>query len=399
MKMNISLVGLPVREDAALTIFIGMSLKGSTCKTVTFRPGLALPPADLYIIDLAGVGLAQWSVKAEADLLTLLGGSHALLLAFPNNTSWADKGQGRGRQMLGCLSKPYSSENMRLALARFGAGGTGGTAPAPAEQACAGAPPRNFVPTSAFTPILAVAPAPAVAAARPVAKPAPALPLQDSLQALRTLFPELAQHLLLAMLLDMAAAQQPQELRLTLHHSVIVHPVQGWVSHNAAPGMLERFAQDSSAATMMSVRPLDGGQAQLRVAQMGASRVDLDTFLWMLTEASIGQQTPPAQRDAELKLRSIPGFTRICGVDNLFLQLAAICVRLPQTLSSLRAAFPQHDPDLIARFMLLSTASGLGELKLVAGHKKTSKSASSPVPQPATQVSSGFFRAMFDKLF
>lgn len=385
--MNISLVGLPVREDAALTIFIGMSLKGSTCRTVAFRPGLALPSADLYIIDLAGVGLARWSVKAEADLLTLLGGSHALLLVFQNNTSWADKGQGSGRQMLACLSKPYSSENMRTALARFGTGG-----------AALAAPALDFVSTAAFAPVFTVAPAPPAAAARPATAVAPRLPLLDSLQALRTLFPALHQHLLLAMLLDTVATQEPQELRLTLHHSIILHPAQGWVSHNAAPGMLERFAQDSSAATMMSVRTLDCGQAQLRAGLMGSPRASLDTFLWLLAESSIGQQTPPVQRDAQLKLRSIPGFTRIPGVDNLFLQLAAICVRLPQTLSSLRAVFPQHDPSLIARFVLLATASGLGELSLVTGSKAL-KPLSSPVPQSTARMSSGFFRAMFQKLF
>lgn len=394
MKMTISLVGLSVREDAALTIFTGMNLKGSTCKTVAFRPGLALPPADLYIIDLAGVGLAQWSVKAEADLLTLLGGSHALLLNFPSNTSWANKGQGRGRQMLACLSKPYSSEHMRVALARFGAGGAA-SAVIEHPSVSVAAPAVDCVSTLDFSPV-AAARAPAVAAARLAA--APPLSLCHSLQALRTLFPELAQHLLLARLLDMVATQQPQELRLTLHHSIVVHPAQGWVSHNAAPGMLERFAQDSSAATLMSVRTLDCGQAQLRAGLMGAPRASLDTFLWLLAESSIGQQTPPVQRDAELKLSSMPGFTRIPGVDNLFLQLAAICVRLPQTLSSLRAVFPQHDPGLIARFVLLATASGLGELSLVTGSKALN-SLPGPVPQSRTRVSSGFFRAMFQKLF
>ena len=397
MKMTISLVGLSAREDAALTIFTGMSLKGSTCKTVAFRPGLALPPADLYIIDLAGVGLAQWSVKAEADLLTLLGGSHALLLNFPSNNSWANKGQGRGRQMLACLSKPYSSEHMRVALARFGAGGT---APAAVAHAfvCAAVPVPAFVSTAALAPVFTVAPASPVAAARLATAVAAPLPLCHSLQALRTLFPELAQHLLLARLLDMVATQQPQELRLTLHHSIVVHPAQGWVSHNAAPGMLERFAQDSSAATMMSVRTLDASQAQLRSGLMGSPRTSLDTFLWLLAESSIGPQTPPVQRDAELKLSSMPGFTRIPGVDNLFLQLAAICVRLPQTLSSLRVAFPQHDPSLIARFVLLATASGLGELSLVTASKAL-KPLASPVPQSSARMSSGFFRAMFQKLF
>ncbi|MCX7257312.1 MAG: hypothetical protein NTZ64_11390 [Polaromonas sp.] len=398
MKMNISLVGLSAREDAALTIFIGMSFKGSTCKTVAFRPGLALPPADLYIIDLAGVGLAQWSVKAEADLLTLLGGSHALLLNFPNNISWVDKGHHcSGRQTLACLSKPYSSENMRGALARFGAGGAASAAVGP-SSVCAAVPAPAFVSTAAFAPVFTVAPLAPVAAARLVTTAVPALPLRDSLQALRTLFPELQQHLLLARLLDMVATQQPQELRLTLHHSIVVHPAEGWVSHNAAPGMLERFAQDSSAATMMSVRTLDASQAQLRAGLMGSPRASLDTFLWLLAESSIGAQTPPVQRDAELKLSSMPGFTRIPGVDNLFLQLAAICVRLPQTLSSLRAVFPQHDPSLIARFMLLATASGLGELSLVTG-SKAFNSLPSPVPQSRTRASSGFFRAMFQKLF
>ena len=399
MKMTISLVGLPVREDAALTIFIGMSFKGSTCKTVAFRPGLALPPADLYVIDLAGVGLAQWSVKAEADLLTLLGGSDALLLNFPNNISWIDKGHHcSGRQMLTCLSKPYSSENMRIALARFGAGGAASAVGPSSVYAAAPAP--AFVSTAAFAPAATAAPAQAVmaAAARLAAAAAPRLPLRHSLQALRTLFPELAQHLLLARLLDMAATQAPQELRLTLHHSILVHPAQGWVAHNAAPGMLERFALDSSAATMMSVRTLDCGQAQLRAGLMGSPRTSLDTFLWLLAESSIGQQTPPVQRDAELKLSSIPSFTRIPGVDNLFLQLAAICVRLPQTLSSLRAVFPQHDPSLIARFVLLATASGLGELSLVTPSHALTPLAS-PVPQSIARMSSGFFRAMFDKLF
>jgi len=399
VKMTISLVGLSVREDAALTIFIGMSLKNSTCKTVAFRPGLALPPADLYIIDLAGVGLAQWSVKAEADLLTLLGGSHALLLNFPNNISWVGKGHHcSGRQMLACLSKPYSSEKMRGALARFGAGGAASAAVGP-SLVCVAVPAPAFVSTVAFAPVFSVAPTLPVAVARlATAVAPPPLLLRHSLQALRTLFPELEQHLLLARLLDMVATQQPQELRLTLHHSIIVHPAQGWVSHNAAPGMLERFAQDRSAATMMSVRTLDCGQAQLRAGLMGAPRASLDTFLWLLAESSIGPQMPPVQRDAELKLSSMPGFTRIPGVDNLFLQLAAICVRLPQTLSSLRAVFPQHDPGLIARFVLLATASGLGELRLVTASQALN-SLPSPVPQSSTRVSGGFFRAMFQKLF
>ena len=379
--MNIALVGMPVREAAVLTIFVGVGVKGWTCKTVAFRAGLALPSADLYIIDLAGVGLAQWSVKAEADLLTLLGGSHALLLTVATNASWAGKAQGCGRQRLTCLSKPYSTELMRTALAGLGAGGPS-LAPVRPEATAAAWPSRP------------VAAAPRAA----VARAAPRLPLLDSLQALRTMFPELGRHLFLARLLDMAATEQPHELRLTLHHSLILHPAQGWVAHNAAPGMLERLMQDGSTVATMSMRELGSGQALLRAEHIGSTRASLDTFLWRLAESSIGQQTPPVQCDAELKLRSIPGFTRIPGVGNLSLQLAAICVRLPQTLSSLRAAFPEHDPCEIARFVLLSTVSGLGDLSLVTGGGVSAKP-SARLASSAVRAPTGFFRAMLQKLF
>ena len=426
-RMNIALVGLPAREAAALTIFvgIGVGVKDSSCTAVAFRPGLALPPADLCVIDMAGIGLAQWSVKAEADLLTLLGGKNALLLLFPSNTSWVDKAQGHGRQMLHCLTKPYTSEDMRAALARLGIGAAPARAEPVAEVARVTAvarPAADLARPAAVAAPMASAPAPA-----PLHKPAPAplyqavsqkpaaaplhqgsshtpapaqrLPLQGSLQALRTIFPDLDRHLLLARLLDLVVTNRPQELRLTLHHSIVFHPGEGWVVHNAAPSMLERLAQDGSSVATMSARELDSEQALARAASLQATRASLDTFLWLLAESSFGRQAPSARRDAELKLRSIPGFTRIPGVENLFLQLAAICVRLPQTLSSLRAAFPDQDPLEISRFMLLSTVSGLGNLSLVAATAGIAPYPA-PVPRPVVrQESSGFFRAMLKKLF
>ncbi|MDQ3059594.1 MAG: hypothetical protein M3R45_08710 [Pseudomonadota bacterium] len=379
MNMTIALVGMPVREAAALTIFIGVAVKGASCKSVAFQPGLALPSASLCIIDMAGIGLAQWSAKAEADLLTLLGGQNALLLLVSTNTSWLDKAQGHGRQMLHCLTKPYGSEDMRAALSRLGAGS---------------AAPSRSEPVAAVMRL-----APALAAVRTAAAPVVSqLPLLQSLQALRTMFPDLGRHLLLARLLDLVATDKPQELRLTLHHSIVLHPAQGWVADNAAPGMIERLALDGSAVATMSARELDSDQALQRARHLQLTRCGLDAFLWMLAESSFGQQTPSALRDAELKLRSMPGFTRIPGVGNLSLQLAAICVRLPQTLSSLRAAFPEYDPLEISRFMLLSTVSGLGSLSLVTAAAGVAPR-SSPVPRPARRESGGFFRAMLQKLF
>lgn len=374
--MNAAFVGLPAREAAALKIFIGVGMKDWTCAELMPRAGVALPKADVYIVDLGGAGLAQWSAKAEADLLTMLGGHSALLLNMAHNSSWNDKAhamQGHGKQKIRCLAKPYGREDMRAALEGFAADG------AVPQRAGRIEPGPHLTSTTA----------------RPL--PAPPPSLFGSLQVVRSVFPDLQKHLLLCRLLDLLATGQPYELRLTVHQAIIVHPAQGWIAHNTGPEVLARFAQQGQSVPTMSVRDLDTEDAlQRRLASM-TQRESLDTFLWGLAEASMGRETPPARRDAELKLCSMPGFTRLPGATDLQLQLAAICVRVPQTLSGLRAVFPDHDPAEIARFLLLSTVSGLGRLRLVESATRA-RSERRPVPR-AAKAHPGFFKSMLQKLF
>lgn len=369
--MNAVLLGLPAREAAALKIFIGVAMKGWTSSSADPRPGLVLPAATVHIIDLAGMGLVQWSAKAEADLLVLLGGQNALLLTMANNSSWQGKThamQGHGKQLIACLPKPYGQDHMRAALAGFAS--VGGR-PEPGHQmdtAQAGARQASSA-----------------------SLPAPAATLSGSLQAAQAMFPGLRQHQLLCRLLDLLALGTSCELQLSVHQTIALHPAQGWVAHNAGPGVLARLAQQGVPVASMRVR-----ESGCRVAVLPV-RENLDTFLWELAGASIGQQALPAARDAELKLRCMPGFTRVSGTSHFDLQLAAICVRLPQTLSGLCAVFPDRDPAEIARFFLLSAVSGLGRLRLmepVAGNKPVRQT----LPRPA-KTPGGFLRAMLHKLF
>lgn len=377
--MKITLAGLQTREAAALTIFIHVAMKGWVSETVALQPGLALPGADFYIIDLAGGGLAQWSVKAEADLLTLLGGRSALLLTAPNNPSWNDRVHGNGQQRLICLARPYGGEVMRAALVNLvSAAPSLSTKPAVAEAV---APPSAVQPS-----------------ATPQPSPLPAVPWA-SLHSLRTMFPDLQKHLLLSRVLDMLAAGRPCELRLSLHHALVMHPAQGWVAHNAEPDMLAWWAQHGSAVASMSVRELTSAEAVQRVKRSGSMRTSLDTFLWVMAESSMGLETPPSLSDAELKLCSMPSFTRIPGASSLYIQLAAICVRLPQTLSGLRAIFPLHDPSDIARFMLLATLSGHGHLSLVQAPVPGRRKVTPRLKPKSAPATGGFFRAMLQKLF
>jgi len=372
--MIAALAGLPARDAAALKIFLGMAFKGCAVVQATVAPGRALPRADVCIVDLAGLGLADWSPKAEADLLLCLGGQHALLLGTAGNATWQDKVHATGRhgaQRLAYLAKPYGRDAMREALDSLGLGQGSGAATAASP---------------------AVAPTEATSAMPSVFA---------SLQAVRTLFPELQRHALLGKLLDLLASAQAQELRLTLHQTLIVHPRQGWVAHNTSPDVLARLARHGQTAIGMNARALDSEDDFRRRLVHMTARENLDTFYWRLALDSLGQGLSTPSRDAELRLVCMPGFTRLPGVDDLALQLAAICLRLPQTLSSLRAAFPEADPQAIDRFVLLATVCGAGRLRLLdapprARHKpRTERRAAPGAPQPHRS----FFRAMLQKLF
>ena len=373
------LAGLPAREAAALKIFLGMAFKGCAVVEAPASPGLALPRADVCIVDLASLGLAQWSPKAEADLLLCLGGQHALLLGAAGNGSWADKVHATGRhgaQRLAFLTKPYGREAMREALDTLGLGNT--ATPAHAQTA-------DFV-----------VPMPGRGA-----EPAGPASVFSSVQAARALFPDLQRHALLGKLLDLLATGQVHELRLTLHQALIVHPQQGWVAHNTSPEVLARMALQGQTVFAMNTRALDTDDAlQRRLAGMTV-RENLDTFFWRLADASLGPQVTAPVRDAELRLSCMPGFTRIPGVSDLCLQLAAICLRMPQSLSSLRSAFPETDPQAIDRFVLLATVCGAGRLRVLdVAPRPRHKTRSERRPAPhAPKPHRSFFRAMLQKLF
>ena len=402
--MHMALVGMAPRETAALTIFMGVGMKDWACKPVHMQVGLALPAADMYVLDLLGVGLAQWSVRAEGDLRNLLAGRNALLLA-PGHSSWEGKLTSNERQKFAILNKPYKTQALRDALALCAPSSeAAATRPKAAPAAISVSTSQRLLQPSVVRPLKPLQPGRPALASLPT-KPRPAVARRvadgssyESLLALRVLFPELNTHVLLRSLLDLMASDTPQELRLSVHHAIVMHPKQGWVVHNVTPEVLERLARDDSAASSISARTLESAEILQRVSRLGVSSGSLDTFLWRMAERSIGADTPAARGNAELHLRAMPGFTRLPGIRNEYVQLAAICVRLPQTLSSLQTAFAQHDPRDIERFILLCTASGLGQLRTAPEVQPVARAIQAPAPAPHP-ARAGFMRSLLSKLF
>ena len=86
--MKLVLVGLPTRDAAAAEVFVRKQLRGWDCVSVPAPRGGALPPADLYLIDLAGSALSRWSEEGEAVVRAWLQRAPAVLVVPAFDTSW-----------------------------------------------------------------------------------------------------------------------------------------------------------------------------------------------------------------------------------------------------------------------------------------------------------------------
>ena len=130
--MNVVVAGLSPRDEAAFGFFLNRSMKGWSWSSTPAGRGTVLPKADLLVADLVALGLAQWSVAAEAELLRVLHGNTAVLLLPANDQTWATMNPETVRQhTLVWLQKPYGTEDMRQALEKAAAARKAAQAPPP----------------------------------------------------------------------------------------------------------------------------------------------------------------------------------------------------------------------------------------------------------------------------
>ena len=128
--MNVALAGLTAREAVALDMLVGKSLPGWQCSAAPAGRHVPLPPADLYVVDLAGRGLARWTEAAQDDLFQSLDGAPAVLVAPAFDQTWSALDAHRMKsQSLVLLHKPYGVEDMRAALRQAAAGRASRAAP------------------------------------------------------------------------------------------------------------------------------------------------------------------------------------------------------------------------------------------------------------------------------
>ncbi len=285
--MNVALAGLTDREAVALGMLVGKALPGWRCSAVPAGRGVALPPADLYVLDLSGLGLARWSQAAQDDLLDALKGAPAVLVAPAFDQTWSALDAGRMKsQSLVLLHKPYGIEDMRAALNRA------------APAALPVQPPAS---AAARTPVSTLAPVtPAVAlrvAAVSASLPAPAAAAAEAgamtemtireFQARLAGLPASASPLFLRQLAQALSLAHPFEVRVSFLERLIVDPAQGWAASNTPVSVLQALCRNDAVAAATVVDAIPDNDARARAQRLDMPVEPLHAFLGMLMKGGL----------------------------------------------------------------------------------------------------------------
>lgn len=284
--MNVVLAGLTAREETALMMLVGKTLPNFECGAVPVGHQVPLPPANLYVLDLAGRGLARWTQEAQESLLQSLNGAPAVLVAPAFDETWlALDASGMKSQSLVMLHKPYGIEDMRAALLKTAPVIPVRAAPVvPRMLARVQAPAAPVAPAVRFiTAPVAIAEAPPPAVIVEIA-PLSVAEFQTRLAALPASEPKLFLH----KLADALALRQPFEVRVTFLNRLIFSPEAQWAASNTALSVLQGLCQSDDLAAAMSIDTLDGMDALARAQRLDMPVQPLDSFLGTLMHQRLG---------------------------------------------------------------------------------------------------------------
>ncbi|RRD58450.1 hypothetical protein EII20_02285 [Comamonadaceae bacterium OH2545_COT-014] len=429
---NVLLAGLTDQEAAAIEIMIGMTWRDARCVVLRRNMSLAIPEMTVSaracthcVVDLFGLGMRKYSPDNATRLLEFLGGRPAVVLAWgTGGGGWMDQTLPLEEgQVLEWVHMPYSSQDMRAALAkvreavpvtlrRRHTGGTG--APPTLAGPEAAAPPPAPVKESTLWPGVnwmarRSSPSP-VPAPEPAPDPASVEAgvglLHGAYPALLRAFPSLTEHSLFALIRRVVEADEPQMLTLGMDTVFVVNVRQGWLATSLPVSTLQKIMNTPEMLIKVSITPLTPDTAEIELRQrfgvkFRQSQRPLDWLIWLLATEALKHYLPIAESDVRIKLRRFPNFTMLPESSAFDIQMAAICCRVPQSLQELRRAFPRQDPVAIARFVILSVVSGCAVVlsDTAASAPAARPGAAMPAKPAPTAARKGFFKSLLEKLF
>ncbi len=281
--MNVALAGLTAREETALTMLISKTLPHFQCDSVPAGRQVTLPPADLYVLDLTGRGLARWTQEAEERLLKSLDGAPAVLVAPAFDQTWLAFDTSRSKnQSLVVLHKPYGIEDMRTALVKAAP-----QKPSPVERV---APVPRTVPNG-VAPKVAAKPKPSTAAPVEIA-PLSVAEFQTRVGALPATEPKL----FLSKLVEALSLRHTFEVRVTYVNRLIFNPEAQWAASNAALPVLQTLCQSDELAADISMDDIDSVDSLARASRLGMHVESLEFILGTLMHHRLSRASDPSHQ-------------------------------------------------------------------------------------------------------
>lgn len=435
---NILLMGLTDHEAAAVEIMIGMNWRDHRCITLKRELSLAIPEqhaaarsCEACVLELFGLGMRKYSPANATRLMEVMAGRPAVLLTWGDGGGWLEAKLPLAKgQHIGWVGMPYTSAGLRDAIKKVKEAAERMVPPAAAAVAAAPAAmpawrrameladqlKRKAAPmrARASAPMpLPKAQASSVSLAPPATRMATdAVGLgKGALAALLQVFPLLRDQPLIGLTEKIIGHDGPMLLRIGTDAAFVTHARAGWLASGLPVSALLKLLRTPRLVESVRAEPLDPDHVEETVRQrfdgkFHRAQKPLDVITWELVSDVMRDMKLQRQGDLTFQLRRFPNFPMLAGVGPLDVQLAAICARMPQSISELLRAFPKHEQDVL-RFVVLCVVSGLAKVipggPVAAGAVASPRAAQAPVAaaarKPEVAARRGFFKSLMDKLF
>lgn len=435
---NILLMGLTDHEAAAVEIMIGMNWRDHRCITLKRELSLAIPEqhaaarsCEACVLDLFGLGMRKYSPANATRLMEVMAGRPAVLLTWGDGGGWLEAKLPLAKgQHIGWVGMPYTSAGLRDAIKKVKEAAERMVPPAAAAVAAAPAAmpawrrameladqlKRKAAPmrARASAPMpLPKAQASSVSLAPPATRMATdAVGLgKGALAALLQVFPLLRDQPLIGLTEKIIGHDGPMVLRIGTDAAFVTHTRAGWLASGLPVSALLKLLRTPRLVESVRAEPLDPDHVEETVRQrfdgkFHRAQKPLDVITWELVSDVMRDMKLQRQGDLTFQLRRFPNFPMLAGVGPLDVQLAAICARMPQSISELLRAFPKHEQDVL-RFVVLCVVSGLAKVipggPVAAGAVASPRAAQAPVAaaarKPEVAARRGFFKSLINKLF
>lgn len=362
--MQFLLLGFSEQAQSALELLISREFSAHTYVSIPRKLSTYLYPVipemessvitntDMFIIDLDGIGMMNFSEEYKTQLLSIIGQKPALLISRQIQQGWQTSLVQATSAHIEYVLQPYSRDNIIEALQRLLSG----------EQA----PVQTAVDeTSELTPSSSENSSSVVQ--EPVGQVAIAKRTQFTRKLLEQRWTNFNEQPVLQHLLNIFSQSVPFKLTIS-QHEMLVFPEKNMILLQKMQSVVEYFILMKSftlSAHKIESEPLYSDEfivVEQEFLQQGCKPYQLNLFLWQIYQEVLPEKLELDATDLCIKLNYMPDFTNMVNVPAYMRTVSSACLGQPQYFEQLRVLFSFLNVDNIYRVFLLSVLSNYANI-------------------------------------